>query len=149
MPISREWQIFISYSSQNDFEVSLLQYAIETLLSKEAVTAWTFQRDQSRSETEIAKSLKERVRESVAMLLLVSPETLDAGATQWMELAYADAFEVPTFILLHRIDYQELRRREHGVPPLLLTSQCNPASSWKEVVEEMRGLIKSKERENG
>ena len=44
---------------------------------------------------------------------------------------------------------QELRRREYGVPPLLLTSQCNPASSWKEVVEEVRDLIKSKERENG
>lgn len=146
--MSGDRRIFISHSSQNAFEASLLQYATETMLSKEEVTAWTFQRDQSRSEQDIARSLKERIRESAVMLFLLSPETLDASATQWMELAYADAFEVPIFILLHRIDYQELKRREYGVPPLPLASQCNPASSWKEVVKKMRDLVKSKEREN-
>ena len=63
------------------------------MLQEENVVAWTFQRDQSRSEKEIAQSLKERVKESVASIFLVSPDTLDSGATQWMELAYADAFD--------------------------------------------------------
>jgi len=58
-----------------------------------------------------------------------------------MELAYSDAFDVATFVLLHHLDYQELKRRESGVPPLLLSSQCNSAIDWKEIVEEIRRLI--------
>jgi hypothetical protein len=84
-------QVFISYSGRDDFQASLLQYAIEQMLRAEGVEAWTFQRDQSRSEKQIAESLKTRVKESVASIFLVSPDTLDSGATQWMELAYADA----------------------------------------------------------
>lgn len=139
-------QIFISYSGGDAFEAGLLQYALESLLSEEGVIAWTFQRDQNRTEKEIAKSLKNRISQSIATLLLISPATLDDGATQWMELAYSDAFNVPTFVLLHHIDHQALRQRERGVPPLLLASQCTPASSWKAVVEDVRRLVKSKEQ---
>lgn len=119
----------------------MLQYVLETLLNPEGVVAWTFQRDQARSEREIANSLKQRVRESVATIFLVSPATLDGGATQWMELAYSDAFDVPTFVLLHHLEYAELKAKERGVPPLLLSSQCNSALEWRRVVEDIRNLI--------
>lgn len=55
-----------------------------------------FQRDQSRSEKRIARSLKGQVKESIAAIFLVSPKTLEAGAAQWMELAYADEERVRT-----------------------------------------------------
>lgn len=135
-------QIFISYAGHDAFAASLLQYAVETMLRQEGVVAWTFQRDQVRSEKEIAQSLKEQVRKSAVTIFLLSPTTLEDGSTQWMELAYADAFEVPTFILLHHIDYQELRRREGGVPPLLLSSQCNPALEWRRILDDVRRVLR-------
>lgn len=134
-------QVFISYSGHDAFEADLLQYALETLLAREGIVAWTFQRDQARSEKEVAQSLKSRVRESMATVFLVSPTTLEEGATQWMELAYADAFDVPTFVLLHHLDYQELKRKERGVPPLLLSSQCNSALEWKAIANDIRQLL--------
>lgn len=133
-------RVFISSSGHDAFEASLLQYAIETMLAAQAVSAWTYQRDQSRAEKDVAAALKQSVRDSLATVFLVSPTTLEGGAAQWMELAYADAFEVKTFILLHHLDYQELKRRERGVPPLLLASQCNSALEWKRIVEEIRTL---------
>lgn len=133
-------QIFISYSGRDEFEASLLQYALEEMLGGE-VFAWTFQRDQARSEKEIARSLKDRVRESAAVIFLVSSETLESGASQWMELAYADAFDVPTFVLLHHLKFNDLRQKATGVPPLLLSSQCNSAIDWKSVVEDIRKLV--------
>lgn len=136
-------QVFISYAGHDAFEASLLQYAIESMLGSQQVTAWTYQRDQSRSEKEIAAALKENVRKSIATVFLVSPITIDGGAAQWMELAYADAFDVKTFVLLHHLDYNELKTREHGVPPLLLASQCNSASQWKAIIEDLRELIKT------
>jgi hypothetical protein len=72
-------QVFISYAGRDAFEASLLQYAIESMLANEGVEAWTFQRDQARSEKEIARSLKDRVRESSASIFLVSPDTLESG----------------------------------------------------------------------
>ena len=131
-------QVFISYSGHNAFEASLLQFAFETLLSKERVIAWTFQRDQGHSEKDIARSLKERIRESVATILLVSPVTIDRGATQWMELAYCDAFDVPVHVLLHHLTYKELVSGEKSVPPLLSAGQCNSALDWKAVLEKLR-----------
>jgi len=143
---SMENQIFVSHSGRNAFEASILQYVLETILLNEGVTAWTFERDQSRSEREIARSLKDRVRESSAAVFLVSPDTLESGATQWMELAYADAFTVTSFILLHRLTFKELRDHETGVPPLLLSSQCNSALEWRAVVEDIRKLLKGRTR---
>ncbi len=134
-------QVFISYSGHDAFEASLLQYAIESMLGLAGVRAWTYQRDQGRSEKEIALSIKENVRKSLATIFLVSPSTLEAGATQWMELAYADAFGVKTFVLLHYLDYQGLKSRQAGVPPLLLASQCNEALQWKVIVDDIRKLL--------
>src|SRR5438309_832728 len=134
-------QVFISYSGRDEFEASLLQFALEQLLEKEGVVAWTFQRDQARSEKDIALSLKNRVRESAASIFLVSPDTLESGASQWMELAYADAFDVRTFVLLHHLKFQDLKEAT-GVPPLLLSSQCNSAMEWKSVVEDIGKLLK-------
>jgi len=134
-------QVFISYSEHDSFEASLLQFALETLLAKEGVVAWTFERDQARSEKEVARSLKQRVRESIATIFLVSPTTLASGATQWMELAYADAFDVTTFVLLHHLDYQQLRSRERGVPPLLLSSECCSALEWRRIAEDIREFL--------
>lgn len=138
-------QIFISYSGHDAFEASLLQYALENILANEGAKAWTFQRDQSRSEKEIANSLKVKVRESIATIFLISPTTLESGATQWMELAYADAFNVQTFILLHHLDYQNLKEKDRGVPPLLLSSQCNSAVEWKSVAQEIKRLLKGRQ----
>jgi hypothetical protein len=59
-----------------------------------------------------------------------------------MELAYADAFEVTTFVLLHRLEFLDLKKKARGVPPLLLSSQCNSAIEWKLVVEDIRNLLK-------
>jgi len=134
--------VFLSYSGHDAFEASLLQYAVETMLAAEFLRVWTYQRDQARSERDVASALKARLRDSLAMLFLVSPSTLDGGAAQWMELAYADAFNVRTFILLHHLSFQELKAREAGVPPLLLASQCNQAMQWKEVVGDLRVLAK-------
>lgn len=134
-------QIFISYSGHDAFEASLLQFAIEAALGGDKIKAWTYQRDQDRSEKEIAESLKQSVKKSLATIFLLSPNTIDGGAAQWMELAYADAFDVKTFILLHHLSFKELKARERGVPPLLLASQCNEALKWKEVIEELKVLI--------
>ena len=134
-------QIFISYSGHDEFEASLLQYVIETSLKDKGINAWTFQRDQNLSEKEIAGSLKEKVKESLATIFLVSPTTLNSGATQWMELAYSDAFDVDTYVLLHHLEFNELKKRETGVPPLLLSSQCNPAMRWNSVISQIGSQI--------
>src|SRR5438552_3032655 len=105
-------QVFLSYSGADAFEAGLLQYAIEHMLAELAATVWTYQRDQARDQRSIGKSLKDRVRESSATIFLVSPSTLDAGAAQWMELAYADAYDVPTFVILHRLTFAELKSRK-------------------------------------
>ncbi len=136
-----EHRVFLSYSRDDEFEAGLLQYAVEQMLSDLRVTVWTYQRDQARDERNIGQSLRERVQESVATLFLVSPSTLEGGAAQWMELAYADAFGVPTYVILHRITFSELRARERGVPPLLIEGQCNLATEWKAVIGELRSLI--------
>ena len=134
--------VFISYAGQDEFEAELLKFALETLLEDIGVGAWIFQQDQNRAERDIAESLKERVKSSRAMIFLVSPATLERGATQWMELAYADAFEVPTFVLLHRLQYEDLRTSSRGVPPLLLAGQCNAAMDWRMVVKAIRVRIR-------
>lgn len=137
----KKTQVFISYSGHDAFEASLLQFAIENILSHERVSAWTFQRDQQRSEKEIAAALKKSVKESVATVFIVSPSTLDGGAAQWVELGYCDAFDVKTFVLLHHLDYNELKSYQRGVPPLLLASQCNAAQQWKAVVGDIKSIV--------
>ena len=134
-------QVFISYSGHDAFEASLLQFALETRLASKKVTAWTYERDQAKSEKGIAKALKESVQKSVATIFLVSPATINGGAAQWMELAYADAFQVKTFVLLHHLDFHELKSKAHGVPPLLLASQCNEAIQWKSIIDEIHELV--------
>jgi hypothetical protein len=136
-----EHRVFLSHSGEDAFEAGLLQYAIEQVLADLNVTVWTYERDQKRDERSIGKSLKERVRESRATIFLVSPSTLKAGAAQWMELAYADAFNLPTFVILHRLTFDELRSRRRGVPPLLLDGQCNPSVEWRSVVGALRSRI--------
>jgi hypothetical protein len=134
-------QVFISYSGDDTFEANLLKYAIETKLADKKVNAWIFERDQNHSEKDVAKSLKEKIRKSIATIFLVSPTTIDSGATQWMELAYSDAFNVKTFVLLHHLNYQELKSKERGVPPLLLAGQCNSANEWQKIIEDIRILL--------
>ena len=137
-------QIFISYSGHDEFEAGLLQFAFEKLLADKNVTAWTYRRDQKRSENEIAKSIKSRIKQSIATVFLVSPSTLKYGATQWMELAYSDAFEVDTFVLLHHLKYQELKENRKGIPPFLLSSQCNSANEWRSVAGDIKKMLKKR-----
>ena len=63
-----------------------------------------------------------------------------------MELAYADAFGIPTFILLHHLDFEDLKRGLGGVPPLLLSSQCNSASDWMKVLENIKHLLNGRKQ---
>jgi hypothetical protein len=66
------------------------------------------------------------------------------SGTQWMELAYADAFDKPVFILLHHIRFADLAARHQGVPPLVLASQCNDAAlDWTNVIHAVRDRLKA------
>ena len=134
--------VFISYAGEDEFEAELLKFAVEILMADIGVSAWIFQQDQDRAERDVAESLKERVKLSSSMIFLVSPTTLARGGTQWMELAYAHAFDVPPFVLLHHLQYEDLRAPGSGVPPLLLEGQCNAATDWRRVAEDIRTLIK-------
>lgn len=138
-------QVFISYSGDDEFEADLLKFALETSLQNKNVVAWIFQKDQKKSEKEIAQSLKARVKESIATIFLVSPTT---GPAQWTELAYADAFNIETFILLHHLSYNELKNKGINAPPLLLSSHCNDAVEWKNIVTDIGKLI-TLEKPNG
>lgn len=139
-------EIFLSYSGKDSFEASLLQFALEQLLTDLGVKVWTYERDQAKSERQIGKSLKLRVQNSAVAIFLASPSTFNSGAAQWMELAYADAFDVPIFVLLHQLTFQDLKAMEAGVPPLLLEGQCNPSSEWKAVVAEIRRRLENHAR---
>lgn len=130
-------QIFLSYSGDDSCEASLLVYAIETLLAKAHVRVWTYQRDQPSDTRSVATSLKQQVRLSKAMVFFASPSTLKLGAAQWMELAYADAANVPTFVLLHRLTYAKLKMKERGAPPFITEGHCTPSVDWRRVVEEL------------
>lgn len=143
----KKLQIFISYSSHNEFEATLLQFAIEKLLEDKKVSVWTFQKDQKCSEKEVANSIKQKVKESIATVFLVSPYTLKSGATQWMELAYSHAFNVETYILLHNLSYKDLQTKGRSIPPLVTSSQCNLATKWELIINKM-GTLCEKERKN-
>lgn len=132
-----QFRIFLSYSAEDQFEAALLQEWLETRFGAD-VTVWTFQRDQRRDESNVSRSLKDTVRGSAALIFLLSPFTMEAGAAQWMELAYADAFDLPTFILLHHVTYDELMQNERGVPPLIRQAQCTPAAEWRSVEPDLR-----------
>jgi hypothetical protein len=73
--------------------------------------------------------------------MLVSQFTLESGATQWMELAYADAFDVPTFVLMHHITFADLKSKS-GVPPLVLEGQCTPAIDWRSLENDVRSVLR-------
>lgn len=135
--MKKDPQIFLSHSNADAFEASLLQVCLENLLRDYNVNVWSYQRDQAGDEKNIGGSLKERVRDSVAVIMLVSQCTLESGATQWMELAYADAFDIPTFVLLHHITFEDVKGMS-GVPPLFLQRQCTSAIDWLSLEEEFR-----------
>ena len=139
-------RIFLSYSGRDGFEAALLQEWLENRFASTGVAVWTFDRDQRRDESNISRSLKDTIRESAAVVFLLSPFTIEAGAAQWMELAYADAFGIPTFILLHHLSYDDLLRTERGVPPLIRQSQCTPAIQWRNMEGDLRkhlGMVDS------
>lgn len=131
-------RIFLSHAGADTFEASLLQYAAEHLLTPLNAKVWTYRRDQNKDQRDVAGNLKEQIRHSNAFIILVSPATLESGSTQWMEFAYADAFEVPISILLHRVKFPDLAASSGKVPPLLLASQCNDAAlDWKHVIDAL------------
>ena len=131
-------QIFLSYAKEDSFEASLLQEALESRLQGLNVRVWGFERDQARDERGVYTSLRHRVRESAALVILVSQFTLEMGILQWTELIYAEAFDVPIFILLHHVDFEKVRNAPRGVPPLVLTSQCTPACDWRLLDNDLR-----------
>jgi hypothetical protein len=136
--------IFLSHAGANSFEASLIQFVFENLLNDFNVMLWSYVRDQDGDEKAIGQSLKKKIGESWTVIFLVSPDTLTSGSTQWMELAYADAFEIPTFVLLHHMTFEDLRKSEHNIPPLLLTRQCTPAVNWRKLEQEIRQVCSSR-----
>lgn len=130
--------IFLSYPGDHSVEAEWLQFVYETLLADTKAKVWTYERDQGKGEKAVAERLKAQVKASKAFVFLVTPSTLDKGAAQWMELAYADAFGVPTFILLHHLSYQDLKEKEGGIPPFLLAAHCNSTKDWRKLEEELR-----------
>ena len=129
-------RIFLSHAGGDAFEASLLQFAMEHILAHLGATVWAYRRDQARDERDVAGSLKTRIRQSDAVIFLLSPSTLEMSGTQWMELACADAFDKPVFILLHHLDFDDLAARSQGVPPLVLASQCSDAAlDWRAVID--------------
>lgn len=130
--------IFLSHASEQSFEAELLQFAYESLLGDVNAKIWTYKRDQARDEKAVAQQLKTQVKKAKALVFLVSTSTLEKGAAQWMELAYADAYNVPTFVLLQQLAYSDLKARDKGVPPLLLSAECNSADRWREIVTDLR-----------
>lgn len=137
-------QIFLSYAGEDAFEAILLQDAVESLLQDLHERVWTYGRDQARDERSISTSLRDRIKNSCAAIVLLSRFTLEAGATQWMEIAYADAFGIPTFILLHHLTFEELKRADRGVPPLILEGQCTPAAEWRSLENDLRKLVQNR-----
>jgi len=136
-------RVFLSHASDDAFEASLLQFAVEHILAHLGISVWAYRRDQPRDERDIAGSLKAQVRQSDAVIFLLSPSSLDMSLTQWMELAYADAFDKPVFILLHRVKFAELAARSQDVPPLVLASQCNDAAlDWQAVIDAVGRRLK-------
>lgn len=131
-------RIFLSHAGEDRFEASLLQYAVEHMLARLNTMVWSYHRDQSRSEADIADALLDRVRESDAMIFLASPATMAASITQWMELAYAHQLGLPRYILLHRLRYKDLVTGDRAAPSLLLAAQCNDAAlEWRDVIERL------------
>jgi hypothetical protein len=130
-------QIFLSYSGEDECEAGLLQFALETLLASNAIYVWTYKRDQLACTRSIGLSIKEQVKKSTALIFIASPNTVKGGATQWMELGYADAFNIQTYVLLHRITYAKLKMKERGAAPFLTEGQCSPLSSWRQIADEL------------
>jgi nucleoside 2-deoxyribosyltransferase len=93
-------RIFLSHAGEDAFEASLLQFAVERIPAHFGATVRSYRRDQPRHERDVAGGRKTQVRQSDAVIFLLSPSSLDMSLTQWMELAYADAFDIPVFILL-------------------------------------------------
>lgn len=60
-----------------------------------------------------------------------------------MELAYADAFKILTFVLLHRITFDKLKAKERGVPPFLVEGQCTPSVNWRQIVSDLRKCLRN------
>jgi len=116
----------------------LLKDGVESLLRDEGVHVWAFGRDQAGHQRSVGTTLKERVLESAAVIILLSRFTLQSGATQWMELAYADAFGIPAFILLHHLTFEDLKRAEPGAPPLVQEGQCTLAVDWRSLENGLR-----------
>ena len=133
--------IFLSHSNEDVFEASLLQHALEFSMYDLGAKVWAYGRDQDKYERNVANSLKKRIEKSIATIFLISPSTLDGGATQWMEFAYSDAFGIPIFVLLHHLTYDELKNKETNIPPLLLSGQCNQAIEWKLIETDLRKII--------
>ncbi len=128
-------KMFLSHSEYDRFEAELLQIALEDVLRDSHAKVWAYMRDQPANERNVAASLPEVIEECAALIFLLSPAT---GPAQWMELAYADAYDVPTFILLHKTTFKELRSSERGAPPLVLSGQCTAAVDWRTVIPEIR-----------
>ncbi len=124
-------KIFLSYSGEDAFEAELLKLAFETRMNKLGVKVWIFQKDQKKSESDIAKALKDCINKSRAMIFLLSPYTLKNGSTQWMEFGGAYMLEIPIFVLLHHLTYQQVISK--NVPPALKKGLCNKAIEWKSI----------------
>ncbi|HUN42737.1 MAG TPA: hypothetical protein VMU81_20790 [Acetobacteraceae bacterium] len=82
MSAAEKGRIFLSHAGEDAFEASLLQFVVEHILSHLGATVWSYRRDQPRDERDVAGSLKARVRQSDAVIFLLSPSTPETSGTQ-------------------------------------------------------------------
>lgn len=92
------------------------------------IKVWSYLRDQSTGERRVSGRILEQVRQSSAMIYLVSPATLEGGANQTIELGYAEAFDKRIEVILHRLDYDDLTAAGSKVPLSVLAGSCTPAT---------------------
>ena len=127
--------LVLSHAEEDLFEATLLQVVLEQSLADVGASVWAYGRDQAPQQKNVAASLPKIIGEAAALVFLLSP---DSSPTQWMELAYADAFEIPTFILVHRTTFAKLAAAKRGMPPFVVTGQSIRAVEWKRIVEPLR-----------
>ena len=134
-------EIFLSPIQEKIGSRQAAQFAIEILKDLE-VCVWTYERDQEKSQTANRKeSQGARAWITAAVIFLASPSTL-APVAQWMELAYADAFDVPIFVLLHQMTFKTLKAMEEGVA-FAPRGAVSLAAEWQTVVAAIRDRLDS------
>lgn len=137
-------KIFLSFASPDRFEALLLKIVLRRVyLRAHRPSIWIYTHDQAPTTPNVPVSLKREVKSSDAFILLLSRSTLNRGSNQWMELAYADAYKKPTFVLLHRINY-DVVKKHRNTPVFLQPKHCTHSRDWKSMVPKLDQILRGR-----